>query len=118
MDIHCLTPDLLERARAARLRVYLDAARRLRVLGPESAALVASELMAHKVLLATWLRAGVRLDWSRAALAMHPAPCVDCGQPTRLLDPADGQPRHKTCAEQAVAAALAALAPDRAVVAA
>lgn len=60
----------------------------------------------------------VVLDWSAARSV--PGICIDCGQPSSLLDPLTGKPRHKPCAERvaepsAVASADgAALGPERA----
>jgi hypothetical protein len=41
----------------------------------------------------------VTLDWRQAKVAPARRMCVSCFGPTFLLDPADGRPRHKTCAE-------------------
>ena len=42
------------------------------------------------------------LDWRAARVLDDPRPCVICRRPARLVDPYDGQPAHKACAEHLV----------------
>ncbi|GAA3037103.1 hypothetical protein [Streptomyces glomeratus] len=43
------------------------------------------------------------LDWRHAQVG-DPAPCVLCRSPALMRDPDTNQPKHKVCAEQALAA--------------
>lgn len=42
------------------------------------------------------------LDWRHATVG-DPMPCVLCRRPALLRDPDTHQPKHKVCAEQALA---------------
>ncbi|WP_159061199.1 hypothetical protein [Streptomyces europaeiscabiei] len=42
------------------------------------------------------------LDWRHATVG-DPAPCVICRRPALMRDPDTHQPKHKVCAEQALA---------------
>lgn len=42
------------------------------------------------------------LDWRHAKVG-DPAPCVICRRPALMRDPDTQQPKHKVCAEQALA---------------
>lgn len=42
------------------------------------------------------------LDW-RHAIVGDPAPCVLCRRPALMRDPDTKQPKHKVCAESALA---------------
>ncbi|WP_205522316.1 hypothetical protein [Streptomyces sp. S1A1-7] len=43
------------------------------------------------------------LDWRHAKVG-DPKPCVLCGRPALMRDPDTQQPKHKVCAEAALAA--------------
>ncbi len=45
------------------------------------------------------------LDWRHATVLHRPQQCTGCGKPCHLLNPANGQPWHKTCADALPAAA-------------
>ncbi|MFI1148712.1 hypothetical protein [Streptomyces sp. NPDC020817] len=42
------------------------------------------------------------LDWRHARIG-DPAPCVICRRPALMRDPGTQQPKHKVCAERALA---------------
>ena len=78
----------------------------LRIRGPRSAGPVARELLGRKedVLTAVSVYNGAapRLDWRKGQILDQPQPCVLCGKRTLLIEPYDGRPCHKTCAEAAI----------------
>ena len=103
--------DLLIQARRAGLALTrIDGARTdeetLRVRGPRSAEPLVRELLSRKKEVLTTVNAynGLveRLDWRKGRILDQPKPCVLCGKKTLLLEPYDGRPCHKTCAETAI----------------
>ncbi len=46
--------------------------------------------------------AAPRLDWRREPILADFQPCSLCRHPTLLIEPYDGRPAHKTCAEAAI----------------
>jgi hypothetical protein len=97
---------LLSNARTAGFEIDRDADGLLRIRGPRTAETLARALLARKAEVLTAVhvwngRAGV-LDWRHARVLDNPWPCVLCGARTLLLDPWDGEPMHKSCAEAAI----------------
>lgn len=80
---------------------------RLIVRGPQAVRSYARALLARKdevLTLVDYLTGGASaLVWRTAKVADRPGRCVLCGKGALLLDPYDGRPCHKTCAEQALA---------------
>ena len=104
--------DLLADARRVGITLTRDGDQ-LTIRAPRTAAALARALLARKhdvfdVLDVYTGRAPV-LNWHAAIYAFTPAPCAVCVRPTRLRDPFDHQPRHKTCTERQ----LTAEAPTR-----
>jgi hypothetical protein len=78
----------------------------LRVRGPRSAEPLVRELLSRKkeVLTTVNVYNGLveRLDWRKGRILDQPKPCVLCGKKTLLIEPYDGRPCHKSCAEAAI----------------
>jgi hypothetical protein len=98
--------DLLVQARKARLILTHGEDDILRIRGPRSAEPLVRELLARKeqVLTTVAVYSGVveRLDWRKGRILDQPRPCVLCGRKTLLIEPYDGRPSHKSCAEAAI----------------
>lgn len=64
------------------------------------------ELLEHKdqVLIAINVYNGLVscLDWRKGRILDQPKPCVLCGKKTLLIEPYDGRPCDKSCAEAAI----------------
>ena len=78
----------------------------LRVRGPRSAEPLVRELLSRKkdVLTTVNVFNGLVscLDWRKGRILEQSKPCVLCGKKTLLIEPYDGRPCHKTCAETAI----------------
>ena len=78
----------------------------LRIRGPRSAEPLARELLARKedVLTTVSVYNGParHLDWRRGRTSDKPKPCFLCGRPALCIEPWDGRPCHKSCAEAAI----------------
>lgn len=97
--------DLLANARRAGLAL----ARRdgqLVIRGPREHERLVRALLDRKpdvlAVLAVYRGEVLRLDWRRGQVLDHPRPCSLCRGPTLLVEPYDGRPCHKTCAEAAI----------------
>lgn len=93
-------------ARAAGATITRDGDR-LIVRGPQAVRPYAQALIARKdeaLTLVDYLTGTASaLVWRTAKVADRPGRCVLCGKPALLLDPYDGKPTHKVCAEAALA---------------
>lgn len=98
--------DLLVQARNARLTLTRGEDDTLRIRGPRSAETLVHELLERKeqVLTTVAIYNGLveRIDWRKGRILDQPKPCVLCGKKTLLIEPYDGRPCHKTCAEAAI----------------
>jgi hypothetical protein len=103
--------DLLVQARQAGLTLTrIDGARAdedtLRVRGPRSAEPLVQELLSRKkdVLTTVSVYNGLVtcLDWRKGRILDQSQPCVLCGKKTLLIEPYDGRPCHKSCAQAAI----------------
>ena len=98
--------ELLAQARRAKLTLGRDPDGMLRIRGPREAEPLVRALLARKedVLAAMAYYGGEApvLNWKRATVLGEPQPCTRCGSPAHLLDPYDGKPWHKSCAEAAI----------------
>jgi hypothetical protein len=98
--------ELLAQARQVGLVLALGDDDTLRVRGPRSAESIARELLARKEQVLTTVSlyngAVTRLDWRKGRILGEPKPCVQCGNKTLLIEPYDGRPCHKSCAEAAI----------------
>jgi hypothetical protein len=103
--------ELLTEAREAGLTLArIEGARgeddTLRVRGPRSADALVRELLTRKdavlTAIAVYDGSADRLDWRRERILDDFQPCALCRRPTLLIEPYDGRPCHKTCAEAAV----------------
>lgn len=78
----------------------------LRVRGPRSAENVVRDLLGRKdhVLstVSVYNGTALRLDWRREPILGDFQPCALCRRPTLLIEPYDGRPCHKSCAEAAI----------------
>jgi hypothetical protein len=78
----------------------------LKLRGPKEAGQLARELLARKpevlTVLHVWNDRAPMLDWRHARVLDYSRPCVICTRSTLLLDPWDGKPTHKTCAERVI----------------
>lgn len=85
--------SLLAEACAAQVEISRDARGALLLRAPQNAVALARRLrdrQAEVLLL---------FDWTHAALD-ESAPCVLCGRPALLRDPADRRPCHKVCVDR------------------
>lgn len=104
-----MTTPLLELLAAAR-RAELVLARRadgqLVIRGPRKHEQLVRALLDRKpdvlAVLAVCSGGAPRLDWRREPILEQPRPCALCCRPTLLIEPYDGRPCHKTCAEAAI----------------
>lgn len=78
----------------------------LRIRGPRSAESLVRELLARKKDALTTVHvyngAAPSLDWRKGRILDQSGPCVLCGNKTLLIEPYDGRPCHKSCAEAAI----------------
>lgn len=106
--------ELLAEAHRVGLALSREPDDTLRIRGPRAAGPIARQLLARKndVLATVSIYNGqvARLDWRKGTILEQPQPCVLCGRQTLLIEPYDGQPCHKTCAEDAIGQ-RAAMAP-------
>ena len=84
---------LLRRARAAGVTISRTAKGTVALDIPHSAAALTAELREREQHLAALF------DWRHAPVT-QPAPCLLCGRPALLRDPADHSPAHKVCVDQ------------------
>ena len=79
---------------------------RLVIRGPREHESLVQALLHRKLdvlpLLAVYNGDVSRLDWRREPILGDFQPCALCNRPTLLIEPYDGRPCHKTCAETAV----------------
>ncbi len=98
--------EMLTRARRAGLVLALRAGGQLVIRGPRSCEPLVQALLARKAdvitVLAVYNGHVPRLDWRREPILDHLQPCVLCRRPTLLIEPYDGRPCHKSCAEASI----------------
>lgn len=103
--------ELLAQARQAGLTLTrIEGARgeedTLRIRGARSAEALVRELLARKkdalTTVSVYNGAVPCLDWRKGRIHDQPKPCVLCGKRTLLIEPYDGRPCHKGCAEAAI----------------
>jgi hypothetical protein len=98
--------DLLAGARHAGFVFARNADGQLVIRGPRSAEPLVRQLLARKAEVLTTVSvyngAATRLDWRKGHILDQSQPCVLCGKRTLLIEPYDGRPCHKTCAEAAI----------------
>lgn len=98
--------ELLAEAHRVGLALWREPDDTLRIRGPRAAGPIARQLLARKndVLATVSVYNGqvARLDWRKGTILEQPRLCVLCGRQTLLIEPYDGQPCHKTCAEDAI----------------
>lgn len=97
---------LLAKARRSGL-VFADGPDgQLVIRGPRSCEPLVRSLLVRKTdvlsVLAIYNGLVQRLDWRRQPILGTPQPCILCLRPTFLIEPYDGQPCHKTCAEAVI----------------
>jgi hypothetical protein len=108
-----MTPliELLAQARQAGLTlIRIEGARgeedTLRIRGPRQAEALVRELLGRKkealTTVSVYSGAAPCLDWRKGRIHDQPKPCVLCGRKTLLIEPYDGRPCHKSCAEAAI----------------
>jgi hypothetical protein len=108
-----MTPliELLTQARQAGLTLTRIAGARsdedsLHIRGPRSAEPLVQELLGRKkeVLTTVAIYNGLVtcLDWRKGRILDQPQPCLLCSKKTLLIEPYDGRPCHKSCAEAAI----------------
>jgi hypothetical protein len=106
--------ELLAEAHTVGLALSREPDDTLRIRGPRAAGPIARQLLARKndVLTTVSVYNGqvAWLDWRKGTILEQPQPCVLCGRQTLLIEPYDGRPCHKTCAEDAIGQ-RAAIAP-------
>lgn len=97
--------ELFTAAHRARLTLTRDGTK-LVISGPRSNAELAAALIARKgdvlPLLPVWTGDAPRLDWRREPILSDFRPCALCHRSTLLVEPYDGRPCHKTCAESVI----------------
>jgi hypothetical protein len=98
--------ELLVQARSRRLTLTCGEDDTLRIRGPRSAEPIVRELLERKADVLTTVNVynGLvkRLDWRKGRILDQPEPCVLCGKKTLPIEPYDGRPCHKGCAEAAI----------------
>ena len=98
--------ELLAQARRAGLTLAHGDDDALHIRGPRSAEPLVRQLLARKAEVLTTVSvyngAASRLDWRKGHILDQPQRCVLCGKRTLLIEPYDGRPCHKTCAEAAI----------------
>jgi len=98
--------ELLAEAHRVGLALSHEPDDTLRIRGPRAAGPIARQLLARKndVLATVSVYNGqvARLDWRKGTILDQPRLCVLCGRQTLLIEPYDGRPCHKTCAEDAI----------------
>ena len=98
--------ELAARARRAGLTVARKPDGQLVIRGPRQHEQLARALRSRKpavtAIFAVLHGDAPRLDWRREPILDQPRPCVLCRRPTILIEPYDGRPCHKTCAEAAI----------------
>ena len=76
------------------------------IRGPRSQQPLVRALLARKpdvlAVLAVYNGDAQRLDWRRERILDQMQPCSLCCQSTLLIEPYDGRPCHKSCAEAAI----------------
>ena len=97
---------MLAGARGAGLIFAHSADGQLVIRGPRSAEPLVRQLLARKAevltVVSVYNGAAARLDWRKDQILDQPQLCVLCGKRTLLIEPYDGRPCHKTCAEAAI----------------
>jgi len=98
--------DLIAAARRAGLVVMRKPDGQLIIRGPRKHEQLVRALLDRKpdvlAVLAVYCGEVQRLDWRREPVLGDPQPCALCRRSTLLVEPYDGRPCHKTCAEAAI----------------
>jgi hypothetical protein len=98
--------QLLAQARRSGLVFVHGPDDQLVIRGPRACESLVRALLARKAdvlgIMAIYNGLVTRLDWRKGRILDQPRPCVLCGKKTLLIEPYDGRPCHKTCAETAI----------------